>query len=165
VWGASANDVWLGVGGTMLHWNGTAFSTSTSFTGHVLSISGTGASDVWATGEVASVHHFTGTWQPIINPGIGTTTFFSVLPVAVGDVWVSDFVPGKETAHLSGGHWVAQKTTPASTAFESLVGFSANDIWGAGTSSRIAHWNGTAWGAAITLVPATTPTLWSMTTG
>ena len=160
VWGSSATDVWLGATGSVVHWNWTAFSTSTSFAGHILSISGTGPNDVWATGENAMVHHFTGTWLPAINPGVGTSTFFAVLPVASGDVWVTDFLPARETVHLTAGHWAAQRTF--SGIFEGLAAFAANDIWGVGTSSRIGHWNGTAW---MTTQPlGAVGTLWSVTT-
>lgn len=159
VWGSSANDVWIAAAGSVLHWNGTTFSTSTSFAGSATSISGTGPSDVWVTGENTMVHHFTGTWLPAINPGIGTNTFFAVLAVAAGDAWVTDSSSNKETVHFTAGHWVAVKTF--SEVFEGLTAFAANDIWGVGLGTRIGHWNGTAWTPSQPL--GSIGTLWSVT--
>jgi hypothetical protein len=159
VWGSSANDVWLGATGTVLHWNGTSFSTSTSFAGHIRSISGSGPNDVWVTGENTMVHHFTGTWLPAISPGVGTNTFFAVLAVASGNVWVTDSTMAKESVHLTAGSWVPKSTSGA--FFEGMTAFGANDIWGVGLSTSIGHWNGTVW--AITGPFGSIGTLWSAT--
>ena len=158
VWGSSATDVWLAGSGTVTHWNGTAFS-STGFGGLMLSISGTGPKDVWVTGENTYLHHFNGTSWTTFNPGAGTSTLFAVLAVSPTDVWTSDFVPNKETMHLSAGKWTPVRT--GGGIFDGMVARAANDIWGAG-ASRVGHWNGSAW--TTTQPFGGSAQLWSITT-
>jgi hypothetical protein len=157
VWGSSATDVWLVGSGQVTHWNGTSFS-ATGFGGTMLSVSGTGPRDVWVTGENTFLHHFTGTWTTV-NPGVGTSTFFAVLALSTTEVWASDFMPNKETVHMVGTKWTAQKTGGA--IFEGLSGQTSNDVWGAG-GSRVGHWNGSAWTIAQPF--GTNVPLWSVAT-
>jgi len=158
VWGSGPNDVWLVGLGTVLHWNGTVYSTSASFGGHLLAISGTGPNDVWVTGESTNLHHFTGGTWVSVNPMAGTSTFYTVLALSGGDVWCSDFTSTKETMQLTGGHWNARASTGI---YKDLTAFSTTDIWGAGETSRIGHWNGTAW--TVTTPLGSVGTLWSIT--
>lgn len=157
VWGSSATDVWLAGSGLVTHWDGTSF-LGTPFGGSMLSVSGTGPRDVWVAGENTYLHHFTGTWTTV-NPGAGTSTFFAVLALSPTEVWASDFMPNKETMHLVGTKWSAQKT--GGVTFEGLSGRASNDVWGAG-ESRVGHWNGSAW--TITQPFGTNVSLWSVAT-
>jgi hypothetical protein len=141
IWGSGPSDVWFCGSGTVLHWNGTAFSTA-GFAGVLLSISGTGPGDVWATGENSNLRHWNGTSWTTSNPISGTATFFAVLAVSPTDVWVTDFMPGKETGHWNGVKWTPLRT--GSGIFNGLSALAPADIWGAG-GSRVGHWNGTAW--------------------
>jgi hypothetical protein len=157
VWGSSATDVWLAGSGQVTHWDGTSFS-GTGFAGSLLSVSGTGPLDVWVTGENTYLHHFTGTWTTV-NPGAGTSTFFAVLALSPTEVWASDFVSNKETMHLVGTKWTAQKN--GGSTFEGLSGHASNDVWGAG-ESHVGHWNGSAWTSVQPF--GTNAVLWSVTT-
>jgi hypothetical protein len=158
VWGSGATDVWLDTAGNVLHYNGTSFSTSGTFTGTLNSISGTGASDVWTTGENANVHHFNGTSWSTLTPGAGST-YKTVLAIAAGDAWVTDATSAKESVHFTGGTWV-NKTT-AGAVFNGLSKITANDMWGAGMSSKVGHWDGTAWTTSTPL--GSVSTLYSVT--
>lgn len=160
VWAASSTDVWFTGSSTVMHWNGSALATAASFTGTLLSVSGTSSSDVWVTGETTNVHHWNGTaWSTLtVSGGVGAS-LMSVLAVAANDDWVSDFMPGKETAHWTGSQW---KTYKASTGgWNQMSALSSTDIWGAG-GAHVGHWDGTAWSAETP--PGTSPTLWSVTT-
>jgi hypothetical protein len=158
VWGSGSSDVWFAGSGTVLHWDGAAFS-STGFGGALLSVSGTGPKDVWVTGENANLHHFNGTTWVTSAPVSGTSTLFAVLAVSASDVWVSDFMPGKETSHWSAGKWATQRT--GSGIFDGFSALGASDVWGAG-GNHVGHWNGTAW---TTEQPfGTGASLWSVTT-
>jgi len=141
VWGSSSSDVWFAGSGTVLHWTGAGF-TSSGFAGALLSVSGTGPSDVWATGENASMHHWNGAAWATSTPVSGTNTYFAVFALATGDVWVTDFMPGKETAHWNGAKWTTART--GSGIFNGMSAVAPNDVWGAG-GNRVGHWNGTAW--------------------
>lgn len=159
VWGSSSTNVWLAGGGTVLHWNGTSFTTF-GFGGIMLSVAGTGPNDVWVTGENTNLHHFTGTSFTTVNPGAGTSSFFAVFALATNDVWAADFIPGKETMHFTGGaKWVAQRTGGA--IFDGMAGLSSSDVWGAG-GSRTGHWNGSAW--TIEQPFGSNASMWSITT-
>ena len=158
VWGSGPSDVWLVGGTTVQHWNGTGFS-ATSVGGALLSVSGTGPRDVWVTGENLNLRRFNGTSWTTVNPGAGTSTFFSVLALTTTEVWAADFNPGKEAMHLTGGRWVAQRT--GGGIFNGMAAFSASDIWAAG-GSRVGQWNGTAW--TITQPFGSNASLWSVTT-
>ncbi len=158
VWGSSPTDVWFAGSSTVLHWNGAAF-TSTAFGGTLLSVSGTGPGDVWVTGEDTNLHHFTGSSWTTVNPGAGTATLFAVLPISTTEVWASDINPGKETVHLTGGKWVAQKTGGA--IFDGMSALSSTDLWAAG-GDHTGHWNGSAW--TIEQPFGTSASLWSVTT-
>jgi len=155
VWGSSSTDVWLAGSGQVIHWNGTAFS-STGFGGVMLSVSGTGPRDVWVTGENTFLHHFTGAWATV-NPGAGTSTFFAVLAISPTEVWATDGTINKETMHFIGGRWVGVPT--GGGTFNGMSSLSASDIWGAG-GSRVGHWNGTRW--TVTQPLGTGASLWSV---
>lgn len=159
VWPASSTDVWFTGAGVVMRWNGSSFSTAASFSGPLLSISGTTSSDVWVTGETTNVHHWNGSTWTTLTPGVGTTSFLSVLAVAASDDWVSDFNPGKETAHWNGSGWTIFKASTG--GWNSMSALSSTDIWGAG-GSHVGHWNGTAWSSETP--PGTSPVLWSVTT-
>jgi len=157
VWGASSTNVWLVGSGNVLQWNGTGY-TSYGFSGTLLSVSGTGPTDVWTTGESTFLHHFTGTWS-LCKPDSSVSTMFAVLAVGVGDVWVSDLGGLYETMHLVGGQWVGQRTGGA--IFNSMAARSPTDIWGT-DGSRVGRWNGVSW--QVTQPFGTSKQLWSVTT-
>lgn len=159
VWAASSTDVWFAGSTAVLRWNGSTFSTAGSFSGPLLSVSGTGPNDVWVTGENTNVHHWNGSTWTTLFPGVGTTSYLSVLAVAANDDWVSDFIPNKETAHWNGSKWTAVKASTG--GWNGMSALSSTDIWGAG-GSHVAHWNGTAWTAETP--PGSSPVLWSVTT-
>lgn len=159
VWGGSSSDVWFVGQGTVLHWNGASFATA-SFSGSLLSVSGTGPSDVWIGGENAGVRHYNGATWSLVNTGSGTNSYFAVLAVASNDVWVADLASGKETMHWNGARWTAVRTG-SGIIFQGMSALAANDIWAAG-GKNIGHWNGTSWGFDTTFPSGTS--LWSVAT-
>src|SRR5262249_1183329 len=94
VWGASANDVWIGGGGLahagpvlLLHGDGASFVEQASdVQGTIWWIHGTSASDVWAVGEKGLALHWDGSaWTP--RPTGTDATLFGVWAAAPDDVW------------------------------------------------------------------------------
>lgn len=157
VWGSSATNVWLVGSGKVRQWNGTALLLKKEFSGTLLSVSGTGPTDVWTTGENTFLHHFTGSWL-LCKPDSGVSTMFAVLAVGVDDVWVSS-LGANETMHLVGGQWVGYRTGGA--LFNSMAARSPTDIWGT-DGSRVGRWNGVSWQVAQPF--GTLVQLWSVTT-
>ncbi len=138
VWAAATDDVWITGFHVAIHWNGSSFE-STALPGEVLAVSGSGPSDVWATGESAKVNHFTTSWMTGIDAG-GGATYFAVLALP-GEAWVASFAPGSETFHFTGS-WTPHGTSGA--VLQSFHGISSGDIWAAG-GTKVSHWNGSAW--------------------
>ena len=159
VWGSSPSDVWFVGQGTVLHWNGESFA-STSFAGSLLSVSGTGPSDVWITGENAGVRHFNGATWSLVSTGGGTNSYFAVLALATNDVWLADFASSKETMHWNGARWTPFRTG-SGIVFQGLSALGSTDVWGAG-GKNIGRWTGTAW--TFDTQFATGTSLWSVTT-
>jgi hypothetical protein len=157
VWASSTSNAWFVGSSTVLHWTGSQFISS-SLTGQLLAVSGTGSSDVYVTGEDANVRHWNGSAWSTMNPGAGTT-YLSVLAIAVNSAWVSDFMPSKQTVRWNGSTWSPFSTGGAN--FNGMSALSSSDIWGAG-GTRIGHWNGTAWTVDSTSFPSAS--LWSVTT-
>lgn len=158
IWLASANDIFMS-GGNMV-WrssNGGASFTASALAGSLFSISGVSASEVYVTGENAYVRKWNGSSWSTINPGAGTTTYFSVLAIGAGDFWVSDYTPAKETMHMSRAKWTAKGTSLA--VFQSMYKSSATEVWGVG-GSKIGRFNGTAWTMSA---PLGNVSLWAVT--
>src|SRR2546425_4492046 len=61
-WGSASNDVWaVGEGGTILHWDGTAWSAFASGTGNYLySVWGSASNDVWGVDDRGTILHWDG---------------------------------------------------------------------------------------------------------
>jgi hypothetical protein len=157
VWGSSATDIWLAGTSAVYHSTDGSTFTKTAMSGSMLSISGTSTSDVWVTGENTYVHHWNGKAWTTVNPGAGTSTYYSVIALATNNVWTSDFMPSKETERYNGSTWTANKTGGA--IFESMFPNSASDIWGVG-GTKIGRWNGSAW--TVTTLTGVTTQLWSV---
>src|SRR5215471_8242835 len=62
VWGSEASDVWMvGEAGTILHWDGSAWTSASSGTTNILrGVWGSGESDVWAVGDLGTIVHWDG---------------------------------------------------------------------------------------------------------
>ena len=161
VWASSATDVWFAGSTVVLHWNGSTVSTQqTGFTGALLSVSGTGPSDVYVAGENANVRHWNGsTWTAL--PAIsGVSEYLCAVAVAAGQAWASDPFFGKEAAHWVGGNWTAMRANTG--GWTGMSALSTTDLWGAG-GSRTGHWDGTGWtidaqafGSSVMLMSVTT---------
>jgi hypothetical protein len=159
IWGSSASDIWLAGPSTVWHsTNGGASWTTSALSGALFSISGTSADDVWVTGENAYLRHWANNTWTTVNPGAGTSTYFTVLALATNNVWTTDFTPSKETLRYTGSTWTPART--GSAIFQGLHAKSATDIWGVG-ASKIGRWNGTAW--TVTSPVGTNASLWSVT--
>ena len=59
MWGSTSNDVWtVGDGGTILHWDGTAWSAFVGGTTKSLSgVWGSASNDVWTVGAGGTILH------------------------------------------------------------------------------------------------------------
>lgn len=158
VYAASATQIFL-CGGSSV-WrstNGTSF-TATGMTGSLFAIAGVSANEVYVTGENSYVRKWNGTAWSTMNPGAGTSTYFSVTALGAGSVFVSDYMPGKETMRLASGKWTAKGTSSA--IFQGMSKGNGSDLFGAG-GAKVGRFNGTSW--TMTTPFGTGASLWSMT--
>jgi hypothetical protein len=166
-WGTSSSDMYsVGDGGTILHFDGNAWTKMASGTTKDLhSIWGTSDQNIWAAGyndtkgTVAIVHYDGSQWVVIDN---------SVLPGqvggpggdGVGSVWTVDSASQHHVyasgaylyRQINGGAWSRDsgtlKNALSGGGFASLDfmrGNSANDYFIAGSGGFLSHWNGRSW--------------------
>jgi hypothetical protein len=164
-WGTSSSDIYsVGDGGTILHFDGTAWTKMASGTttnlGHVW---GTSDQNIWAagwdqtTGATALVHFDGSTWSQIDPNTIGYNVGYNPI---IG-VWTCDSA-GHHKDYACGAfvyrntenspRWsndsgkIANSLGPHSYApLNIMSGNSANDFMVEGSSGFVSHWNGRNW--------------------
>ena len=158
-WGSSASDVWyVGAAGTILHFDGHAFSSPDSGTGEELrGVWGSSASDVWAVGRPqydegdAVILHWDGSAWGIAKT-VASASLYAVSGSAASDVWA---VGAKGvTLHFDGATWTTVASDPGNDL--TSVWTDGKDAWAVGAVSSaaatgaIVRWNGSSW-SAVTL--------------
>ena len=144
VWGSSATDVYaVGGAGTLLHYDGTAWTTLTSGTTAPLrAVWGASPADVFAAGNGGVVLHFDGTnWNPL---GSGTTTTLMALWGTSGSE-VYALNSGGALFRYNGSGWSALGANPALSS-RLLAGTSGSDLYAVG-SGGMRRWDGSTWTA------------------
>jgi len=156
VWGSGPNDVWAvggdmtdGTSGTILHWNGSAWSTSPlpSIDGgappsRVTGIWGSGPNDVW--GVNSEILHWNGAAWSVSASAMGGFALWGSGP---SDVWaVGQNARGGETLHLDGSAWsvfpipsVDGGAALASSGLLGIWGSGPCDVWAVGLGGTILH--------------------------
>lgn len=154
VWGLSSSDVWAsGVAvngvGTVLHWNGTAWSLVSGATTDLDSVWAASSTDVWFTGSTVVLR-----WN---GSAFSTAASFagpllSVSGTGSNDVWVT----GENTNvhHWNGSSWTTFTPNVGTSSLLCVLAVAANDDWASDfmPGSETAHWNGSKW----TIVKAST---------
>ncbi|RPJ60732.1 MAG: S-layer homology domain-containing protein [Acidobacteria bacterium] len=140
VCGSSAADVFaVGDGGSIIHYNGTAWSIMASGTTNRLNgVWASSASDVFAVGVSGTILHFDGTnWSAMTS---GTTEWLSsVWGTSATDVFVT---AGTAILHYDGTAWTAME---GSRGANDIWGSSGNDIFTVGNLRVISHYDGGTW--------------------
>ncbi|AKV00302.1 hypothetical protein AKJ09_06965 [Labilithrix luteola] len=130
VWGSSERDVWaVGSGGTIIHWDGAAWTRVPIAYGETLrSVGGSGVSDVWVVSSTSLVLH---------SSGFGTTDGF----VRVPPVYEADAKGGTGAYSLSkvwspkpgtvyvGGPPRAVAPNPSDSLWRFRFDVAGNDAW------------------------------------
>lgn len=151
LWLNTSNDVWLGAGQKVAyHWTGTAWTlTSLQDNRTAMAIWGSGPADVWTTDYRAGyLGHYDGTgWNHINSTDGGPAIWGS----GVDNVWMIEGVliihwRGASSISASSPSGLARDTQFTSPhLLQALWGSGTNDIWAAGDSGALIHYNGTAW--------------------
>ncbi|HEY3447258.1 MAG TPA: hypothetical protein VGK67_12875 [Myxococcales bacterium] len=170
--GSGPDDVWaVGIGGRLLHWNGSGWTSSTEkgcelFWGGV---HGSSPSNVWALGGKyerppqfdysAAVAGLSNTgWERIEAPGLDHA--WALWAGAENDVWTAD--RSGAVAHWDGSRWT-KSVVDLTASLWSLWGFSGDDVWAVGytgdhpnETAASFHWDGSQWtNIAVGLPPET----------
>jgi len=134
VWGSSAEDVYLANWMGMWHFDGSAWSAIPELEWHAtLDVYGFGAGDVWAVGPAGRILHYNGSsWSSRRYDGSSVRSE----PL---DAWVNP----QGTLYLWG-----------------VWGAAANDVFVAGDSGTVLHWNGAAWARMSTGTTAGLRRVW-----
>jgi hypothetical protein len=131
VWGAASDDVWvagLSDSGTLMHWNGSAWTEVPSATsGYLEALWGPAPDDVWAVG--VPVQHWDGSeWTDLsadvpacISAPVGIT-FYAAHGTAADDLWLGGLAG--RLVHRSGGTWSCSSSGVAPLAW-------LEDVWAA----------------------------------
>lgn len=148
IWGSNKEDVWIaGAEGTLLHWDGGAWSRTASGTTAALgTIGGTSSSDVWTISSGGAALHWDGKgWSAAPNTPSGLAV---VRASYSGDVWGLSYEAMTHDYGIvrwNGGKWISVLSGPTNYFFGGLGGTSASDMWFVG-NGPIGRWNGTALG-------------------
>lgn len=190
IWGSSPSDVWAVGYATILHYNGTSWSSVPSpVSGRsqlLFGVWGSSASDVWAVGadyegqmsdEPGSpfppvILHYDGTsWSSVSTDA--TLQFYSIWGANASDVWAGG---AEEIMHFDGSAWAITSTGVASPTY-GIAGTSSSNVWFVGSSllhdGWISHWGGAGWlgRPATTTYPVTdvwansASDVWALTSG
>jgi cysteine-rich repeat protein len=144
VGGITATDVWItGNNGTILRWNGSAWSSVASGTTEALwGVWAASSSQAWTVGDGGTLFHWNGTaWGTESYPG-PARPLYTVWGVSAADVWAAGDV-GK-MLHRTGGSW-AVVDAGTSTCLEGLWAAAADNVFVAADGGVVRRWNGTSW--------------------
>jgi hypothetical protein len=158
VWGSSSSDVFaVGYSGTILHYNGSAWSTMTSHTSYPLyAVWGSSSSDVFAVGEAGTILHYNGSvWSAMTSRT--TNDLDGVWGSSSSDV----FAVGKAGTirHYNGSVWRAM-ISRTTNDLDGVWGSSSSDVFAVGEDGTIVHYNGSVWSSAMT--SGTANVLWGV---
>lgn len=159
VWGSGPTDVWfVGAAGTILHWNGHAFSAPESGSGAALGgVWGSGPNDVWTAGSnddaTSDVLHWNGTeWSR--SATIPAADLVGVGGSGPTDVWAIGF---NGAWHFDGASWTPS-VTPKGGALRAVWASDPHNAWAVGDPSTftnpiagaVLHWDGSSWSVVTT---------------
>jgi hypothetical protein len=144
IYGFSAVDIWSAGASSMLHFDGSSWSSKASGlpASHAASgLWGTSSTDLWFTGG----YHYNGTsWSQSASIN-GARSFWGT---ASNDIWAV----GSAINHWNGSSWSPAYSVDGGTlsgTLYSISGSATDDVWAVGFdasgNSIVAHWDGTQW--------------------
>lgn len=148
VWGSSSTDVFaVGSNGTILHYDGNAWSQMNSGTTRSLyGIWGSSSTDVFAVGGNGTILHYDGNAWRAMNSGIGSVfTFTGVWGSSSTNVYAVVF--DGAIAHYDGSIWNVIYGGPnfPSNGSYAIWGTSPSDIFTFGRGDAVLHYDGNSW--------------------
>lgn len=162
--GSGPNDVWVvGKQGTIMHFDGTAWSLSQDGTGAPLhSVYAADPNDAWLL-AAGLIHRWNGAaWSPVNN--VGNDSLGVIWGTAANDVWAF----GATAFHWDGSSWTS--STIGNYSVSAVWGTATNDVWATGQSNpdafNVIHWDGATWSPVPTdPIPLQMRGMWESSSG
>jgi hypothetical protein len=151
VWGFARDDVWaVGGAGALLHFDGIGWrSVPSPETLLLVAVWGASPDDVWASGRDGALAHYDGvSWAHVTVPGSPLDGHASLWGSGSRDVWTTGGPTGGTVsvlARFDGASWAVRERR--AIGLSAVWGTSASNVWMAGDSSAILHYDGAAWSA------------------
>ncbi|MBI5487551.1 MAG: DUF4215 domain-containing protein [Deltaproteobacteria bacterium] len=148
VGGSAPDDVWIvGDAGTILHWDGAAWTSTTSGTRALRGVWAAGASDAWAVGDAATIFSWDGSGWSAESAGGAVANLFGVWGSSTDDIWAVG--RGGAVLHRTAGAWA---TVPSGSTrdLRGVWGSSASDVFAVGFHGVARRWEGSTWAASAT---------------
>jgi hypothetical protein len=145
LWGASRDDVWaVGAAGTIVHWDGRAWSAVASPTQVELrGIWGSAANDVWAVGAAGAILRWNGQrWAPLVHGTGVRTTLRGVAGSGPSDVWL---VGDGGTILRWDGQRIAVVSSGTSATLHAVFAFAPTAAFAAGGGATMLRFDGQKW--------------------
>jgi hypothetical protein len=137
VWGSASTDVWaVGWSGTILHWDGSAWSpVSRGINADLRGVWGSASTDVWAVGWSGTILHWDGSaWSPVSR--VTNDFLLGVWGSARTDVWAVG--AGGTILHWDGNAWSGSSSGTQSPLY-AVWGSASTDVWAVGDPGAILH--------------------------
>jgi hypothetical protein len=145
LWGSAPNDIWA-VGGAILHYDGTSWSSASTPDGVILNrVWGSGPNDVWAVG--GALLHFDGTTWTASSFALSEYVY-DVWGSGPSDVWAVG--QGSSILHWDGTTW-SPVTSPTKFDLYAVWGSGPTDVWAVGDNHAVIHFDGVTW-SSVTVV-------------
>ncbi len=145
--GSTIKDVWTDGEGAMFAVNqagevladrASALSITSVSSNSLAAVWGTGPSDVWAGGAVATLVHYDGdTWTPVAF-GAVTADVRDIVGHAAADLWV---VTSSNAYHFDGAAWTAVSGPPGLSM--SIAATGSGEFWVSTLTNELYRWDGT----------------------
>jgi hypothetical protein len=137
IWGTSTSDIFAtGFTGTILHYNGSAWSAMTSgTTQRVYDVWGSSSSNVYAVGYRTHLKYNGSSWTTDMPPGI--RDFRGVWGASANDVFVvgiSGFI-----THFDGNNWNTMTSGTTEHFYGGVWGTSSSNVFAVGDRGTIVH--------------------------
>jgi hypothetical protein len=144
IWGTSASDIWAVGYNSILHYNGTSWSSITYGSPTLFGVWGSSASDVWAVGVSNTILHYDGSsWTTLLTTGSVATNFFGAWGTSPSDVWFVSSTgtngPGDGMIHHYNGLSLSNAISATTPGLYGIWGSSGTDIWAVGDGGTILH--------------------------
>lgn len=166
IWAIASNDIWAGgAAGTLLHYDGTAWTLYTAWgqgdfaqppsTSFFHGIWGVASNDVWAVGSGGIIYHYDGVrWRSRPSPVM--QSLYSIWGVSKSEIWAVGQVPTSNSQpvflHYDGSSWQPIINSVIGTSTLSGVwAANPNSIYASTSSSTtLVYFSGTSWSAIST---------------